>query len=56
MGIWVISVDGDDLPVGFSLINHGQDTKHFDLDDLAWHTHLKERMNKSSVMSWWLRR
>ena len=51
LGIWVISVNGNDLPVGFSLINHGQDAQDFHLDDLAGHTHLKKHVNRSNTMS-----
>lgn len=43
LGLWVIGVNGNDLPIHFSLINHGQDAQHFHLDDLTWKTHLKTR-------------
>lgn len=42
-GIWVLSIDSDDLPVHFPLIDHGQDAKNFHLDHLTWKAHLKNR-------------
>lgn len=43
LGLWIIGVNGNDLPIHFSLINHGQNAQHFHLDDLTWKTHLKTR-------------
>lgn len=43
LGLWILGVNGDDLPIHFSLIDHGQDAQHFHLDDLTWKTHLKPR-------------
>lgn len=42
-GIWVISIDSDDLPVHFSLVNHGQDAEHFYFNHLTWKAHLRNR-------------
>lgn len=43
LGIWVLHIDGNNLPVHFSLIDHGQDTKHLHLDHLTWNEQLKNR-------------
>lgn len=43
LGLWIVCVNGDDLPIHFSLINQGQDAQHFHLDDLTWKTHLKDQ-------------
>lgn len=43
LGLWILGVNGDDLPIHFSLVDHGQDAQHFHLDDLTWKTHLKPR-------------
>lgn len=43
LGLWILCVNGDDLPIHFSLVDHGQDAQHFHLDHLTWKTHLKPR-------------
>lgn len=43
LGLWILGVNGDDLPIHFSLVDHGQNAQHFHLDDLTWKTHLKPR-------------
>ena len=37
---WVLYVDDDDFPVGFTLVEEGHDAKDFDLLDLPDVTHL----------------
>lgn len=52
LGLWILGVNGDDLPIHFSLIDHGQDAQHFHLDDLTWKTHLKPRTGDLFVIMW----
>lgn len=43
LGLWILCINGDDLPIHFSLIDQGQYAQNLHLDDLAWKTHLKTR-------------
>mmetsp|Transcript_28418 Transcript_28418/g.68965 ORF Transcript_28418/g.68965 Transcript_28418/m.68965 type:complete len:266 (+) Transcript_28418:409-1206(+) len=35
-GPLVVSINGDDLPVSFALVNHHEDTKNLDRSDFSW--------------------
>ena len=35
VSVWVVDVDGDDLPVGLTLVHHGQNPQHLHLDHLT---------------------
>lgn len=43
LDLWILGINGDDLPIHFSLIDQGQDAQNLHLDDLTWKTHLKTR-------------
>merc|ERR1719320_2183383 len=48
VSVWVVDVDGDDLPVGLTLVHHGQNPQHLHLDHLAPLAPLDPNNNSSS--------